>query len=407
MQSPLSNTAHAIQAGTRHTGKQGASVSTNHAAAGKADNYFCLILAGGVGSRLWPASRENKPKQFLDLVGSGLTLVQQTYERFARFIDPSHIFISTQERYLPILNQQLPQIPRAQILAEPVRRGTLAPVAWATSAISHLCPDACIVVTPSDQEIYNDDAFAQDILYSLNFVRKHHGVVTMGVRPTRPDTGFGYVQAGEAVPDEPLIRRVKTFTEKPDSEFARMFLDSGEFYWNTGLFVFGAHYMMTNIIKHVPEYRDEFPELADLGATATTEVVPKYYDALPMLSMESAVLERTGHSYILPSHFGWADLGSWKTMGADSVLASSARNTPVPPTDVKVDGRNNVTLHSEALFDNAQDNIVRLPDGHLAVISGLDGFVITEEAGVIMICPKDDDAAMRRLRTLAHLDSLG
>ena len=304
---------------------------------------------------------------------------------------------------MPLLNEQLPQLPRTQILAEPIRRGTLAPVAWATSAICRMCPDACIVVTPSDQEIYNDEAFANDILYTLSFVANHDGVVTMGVRPTRPDTAFGYVQIGELVADDTRIRHVKTFTEKPDTTFAQMFVDSGEFYWNTGLFVFRAGYMMSNIIKHVPEYRDEFPELADLGASATTGVVPMYYEALPMLSMESAVLEHTGHNYIHPSHFGWADLGSWKTLGTDSILAQNL-NSPVPPTDVKADGRGNVTLHSEALFDNASNNIVRLPNGHLAVVSGLEGFVITEEAGVIMICPKDDEAAMRRLRTLAHLE---
>lgn len=367
-------------------------------------NNYCVILAGGVGSRLWPVSREQHPKQFLDLLGSGRTLIQQTYDRMARFIQPDHIFVSTQERYLPLMQEQLPQLPREQILAEPIRRGTLAPVAWATSAISKMCPDACIVVTPSDQEIYNDQAFATDILYSLSFVANHDGVVTMGVLPTRPDTAFGYVQTGDLVADDTRIRHVKTFTEKPDAIFAQMFLESGEFYWNTGLFVFRAGYMMSNIIKHVPEYRDEFPELADLGASATTAVVPKYYEALPMLSMESAVLEHTGHNYIHPSHFGWADLGSWKTLGTDSILAQTL-NSPIPPTDVKADGRGNVTLHSEALFDNASNNIVRLPDGHLAVISGMEGFVVTEEAGVIMICPKDDETAMRRLRTLAHLET--
>ena len=367
------------------------------------ENYYCVILAGGVGSRLWPVSREQRPKQYLDLVGSGRTLVQQTYDRFARFIGPDHIYVSTQASYLPLLREQLPQLPQAQILAEPVRRGTLAPVAWAASAICRLNPKACIVVSPSDQEIYDDDAFERDVLNGLSFVSRNDGVVTMGVRPTRPDTAYGYVQAGERVEGEPHIRHVKTFTEKPDATFAQMFVESGEFYWNTGLFVFGAHYMMNNIIKHVPEYRDEFPELADLGSTATTEVVPKYYEALPMLSVESAVLEHTGHNYVLSCRFGWADLGSWNTLGTDSA-PTPGHNSPVPPADVKADGRNNVTLHSEALFDNASNNIVRLPSGHLAVISGLDGFVVTEEAGVLMICPKNDDAAMRRLRTLAHLE---
>ena len=371
----------------------------------KLANNYCVILAGGVGSRLWPVSRSHQPKQFLDIPGSGRTLLQQTYDRFIRFIKPENIFVSTQESYLQMLEAQLPQLPRQQMLLEPVRRGTLAPVAWATSAIAHLCPDAAIVVTPADQEISNLEAFEKDILHGLEFAHSHQGVVNMGVRPTRPETGYGYVQVGEPVEGEERIMKTKTFTEKPDESFARLFMESGEFYWNTGLFVFGATYMMENIIKHVPEYRDEFPELADLSTTASTEVVPQYYDALPMLSLEHAVLEHTGHSYIMPCRFGWADVGSWLSVGEDAV-AGVGGNTPQPPTDVKVDGRENVTIHCEALFDNAAGNIVRLPSGRQAMISGLDGFVIAEEGGVLMICPKGDDAAMRRLHTLSNLDKI-
>lgn len=369
------------------------------------NNNFCLILAGGVGSRLWPASREARPKQYMDFSGTGRTLIQQTYDRFRAFIPAENIYVSTQESYLPLLKEQLPELPREQVLAEPVRRGTLAPVTWGTSAIAGLCPDARIVVSPADQEIYNDHDFQTDVLQSLDFVSKHEGVVTLGVPPTRPETGYGYVQAGEPEDADGRVFQVKTFTEKPDEEFARLFMESGEFLWNTGLFVFGADYMVHNIIKHVPEYRDEFPELANLGATATTDTAPRLYTALPNLSLEYALLEQTQHRYVRRCSFGWADLGSWQGIGTDAVHAPSLY-TPQPPTDVRVDGRENVTVHSEALFDNAHGNIVRLPSGHIAAISGLDGFVITEENGVIMICPKDDAPAMRRLQTLAHLDAV-
>ena len=366
-------------------------------------NNYCLILAGGVGSRLWPMSRENKPKQYLDIGGSGRTIIQQTYDRFAAFIKPENIYISTVDTYLDLLREQLPQVPRSQVLAEPLRRGTLAPVTWATSAISHINPDACIVVSPADQIIYDNAAFQNDILQGLEFVSHNDGVITIGVPPTRPETNYGYVQAGNLVDGQTDIYHVKTFTEKPDATFAQMFMDSGEFLWNTGLFLFGAHYMLHNIVKHVPEYRDEFPELADLGFSADTEVVPRYYNALPNLSMEYAVLERTGHNYVQKCHFGWADLGSWQSIATDLVLSHSTRMNR-PSSDVKVDGRGNVTLHSEALFDNATGNIVSLPHGHLAVISGLDDFVVAERDGVIMVCPRNDLAAMRRLQTLANLN---
>ena len=369
------------------------------------EKNYCLILAGGLGSRLWPASREKCPKQFLDFEGTGRTLIQQTFDRFVRFIRPENIFISTQENYLALLEQQLPEVKREQILAEPVRRGTLAPVAWATSAIRNLCPDARIVVSPADQQIHDLAAFASDILLGLEFSASHEGVITMGMPPSRPETTYGYVQMDDQVGTGAQIYHVKTFTEKPDLEFATMFMNSGEFLWNTGLFVFNAQYMMHNIIKHVPVYRDEFPELSSPDAALTTMQAPLFYSALPNLSMEYAVLEQTAHRYVQRCSFGWADLGSWPSIDADAVSVNQA-NAPHPPTDVKVDDQGNVTLHSDALFDNSKGNIVRLPSGHLAVISGLDNFVISEESGVLMICPKDDMAAMRRLQTLAHLDTI-
>lgn len=369
-------------------------------------SFYCLILAGGVGSRLWPVSREQCPKQFIDFTGTGRTLIQQTYDRFARFIAPENIFISTQVHYLPLLQEQLPQVPRHQIFAEPVRRGTLAPVTWATSAIANLCPEACIVVSPADQQIYGADLFERDVLHALTIASTNEGIITLGVPPTRPETAYGYVQLGEPGKRSSDIFRIKAFTEKPNREFAQVFMDSGEFMWNTGAFVFGAQYMNENIVKHVPEYRADFPELVNLGATATTDAAPQCYRSLPNLSLEYALLEHTAHRYVQRCHFGWADLGTWESIALDAALHERT-NTPQPPTDIHSDGRQNTTIHSEALFDNATNNIVRLPSGHIAAISGLDNFVITEEDGVLMICPKDDAAAMRRLQTLAHLDTLG
>ena len=367
-------------------------------------NKFCLILAGGVGSRLWPTSQEQCPKQFIDIVGNGRTLIQQTYERFVHFMRPENIFISTQREYLPLLAEQLPQVERSQILAEPVRRGTLPPVTWATAAIANLCPEATIVVTPADQLIRDDKAFEHDVMHALDIASSGEGVITLGVSPTRPEPGYGYVQMGDPARKSADIFRVKTFTEKPDRHFASVFMDSGEFLWNTGLYVFGAQYMLNNILKHVPEFRDDFPELINLSNTVTAAAAPQCYSALPNLSLEYALLDHTAHRYVQRCRFGWSDVGTWDSIAADAIR-SSATQQPVD-SSTTVDEHGNVILNSQAIFDNASGCIVRLPSGHLAAISGLSDYVITEQDGILMICPRGDAAAMRRLQTLAHLTAL-
>ena len=367
---------------------------------------YCVILAGGRGKRLWPCSRQEYPKQFIDFFGTGRTQLQQTYDRVLRTVANDHIFVTTTDEFVPIAMSQLPTIAEDHFLREPVNRNTAPSVTWACYHILRECPDANVIVIPSDQTMYNEDAFDRNVRDGLEFVASNEGILCMGITPTRPEPGYGYVQIGDRCQcGRENLYHVKSFSEKPEREFARVFMHSGEFLWNTGLFAFGAPYMINNIIKHVPEYRDDFPELINLGSTATTDIAPACYAALPNLSLEYALLEHTEHRYVQRCHFGWADIGTWQTVGTDAVY-SQRKNTPVPPTDIHVDGRDNVCLHSDALFDNASGNIVRLPSGHLAVISGLDNYVITEQEGVLMICPKDDAAAMRRLQTLAHLDTL-
>lgn len=223
---------------------------------------YCVILAGGIGSRLWPVSRVNKPKQFLDLFGTGRTLLQQTYDRFAKIIPSDHIYISTNQQYVELVEQQLPQVDHDRILAEPIRRNTLPSIAWATSLIADLCPEANIVVTPADQLILQEENFHSDIIRGLEFVSRTEGLLTMGVKPSRPDTGYGYIQMGEELIEE-TFSKVKSFTEKPELNFAQMFVESGEFYWNTGLFLWNAQVMLRAILKLVPDYAGELTDLSD------------------------------------------------------------------------------------------------------------------------------------------------
>lgn len=343
---------------------------------------YCVILAGGIGSRLWPVSRASKPKQFLDLFGTGRTLLQQTYDRFAKIVLPDHIYISTNRQYVDLVMEQLPQVTRDRILAEPIRRNTLPSVAWATSLIAHRCPEANIVVTPADQLILQEDAFREDILRGLYFVRKTDGLLTMGIKPTRPDTGYGYIQVGEEMIDE-TFSKVKSFTEKPELDFARMFMESGEFYWNTGLFLWNAAVMLKAVQKQEPDYAGEFAELMEKDHEGVADYVPEYFSALPNLSLDYGILERSENVYVQICHFGWADLGNWWSLHDDAAC----------------DAEGNVLLDTQALLSHCKGNVIRLPKGRVAVLNGLEGFVVAEEGNVLMICPKTDVAAFRRMMT--------
>jgi mannose-1-phosphate guanylyltransferase len=345
------------------------------------EKYFCLILAGGTGSRLWPASREHFPKQFMDFAGTGRTLIQQTYDRFARFIRPENIFVSTLQSYTSILQEQLPQLPREQILEEPVRRGTLAPVTWATTVILRRCPEACIVLSPSDQVIYGDDQFDNDLMHAFQTMEHHNGVVNMGVPPTRPETGYGYVQMGESIEEEQRIYRVKTFTEKPDEHFAQMFMESGEFLWNTGLIVASADTLRRCVRRiYARHFSEALPEEHDYTIEWVMNFVENKYASLPNIPIDSGMLEMCDNVYVMQCDFGWADLGTWH-----SIYECMGHGEG-----------DNVIINSEVIIEDSRNNVIKLPKDHLAVINGLDGYIVAEQGNVLLICKKSDSSALIR-----------
>ena len=347
------------------------------------DYNYCLILAGGNGSRLWPVSRSTRPKQFMDLLGMGRTMLQLTYDRVSRFISPDHIYISTNVDYLPLVHEQLPQIDDVHILEEPLRRGTLAAVAWGTVVIAKEEPRAKVFVTPADHLIQDDQAYQQDVLSALSFVEKHKGLLVTGIRPTRPDTNYGYIQTGAPEPSASGINLVKSFTEKPNAEFARIFMEEGDFLWNAGLFYFSVDVMLSKLYSLVPEYQVEIPRMMAEAESANPRMVPEFFSSLPNLNVDVSILERSDHVYVQQGHFGWADLGSWASLYDD---------TPR-------DRHGNVLLHTKAFLYGCTDNIIRLPEGRTAVIKGLDGYVVAEEGEILMICPREDVSAMRRMHT--------
>lgn len=347
------------------------------------DHKYCLILAGGNGTRLWPISRTTKPKQFLDIFGTGRTLLQQTYDRLRQFIDPQHIYISTNVAYLPLVYEQLPEVDDVHILEEPLRRGTLASVAWGTVFIAKQDPEACLFVTPSDQVILKEEQFQQDVLGGLEFVSQNDGLLTLGIVPTRPETGYGYIQMDDDTPKAHDIFPVKSFTEKPDLEFANIFMQEGSFLWNTGLLCFSTRLMLDSLFQLVPEYQVEIPRMMAEAESADPKLVPDFFSVLPNYNIDVSVLERSSQVYVQRSHFGWADLGTW---------ASITQDAPA-------DDEGNILLNTEAYLYESKNNVIRLPEGRTAVIKGLNDYVIAEEGEILMICPREDVAAMRRMHT--------
>lgn len=345
----------------------------------KTDHYYCLILAGGKGRRLWPWSREKYPKQFIDFFGTGRTQLQQTYDRMAKIVAPDHIFVNTNIDYLDEVIRQLPDVPRERIMAEPIHRNTAPSIAWANHRISHIDPEADLICVPSDQIIFGEEAFRQDVLDGLDFVSTHDSFLTMGIKPTRPEPGYGYIQLGAQT--EKDVYRVKSFTEKPDRDFARMFMESGEFYWNTGLFLSNVNYLRNCFSLLLPPV---LRQLDDINYYATPqqeeEYMMEHFTSYPNLSVDMGILEKSENVSVMTCKFGWADIGTWHGI-----------YEAMQKTD-----DDNVVIDSDVMMENSHNNIIKLPKDRLGVINGLDGFIVAEQGNVLLICKKEDSSALIR-----------
>lgn len=345
----------------------------------QSQNNYCVILAGGKGKRLWPCSREAYPKQFMDFFGTGRTQLQQTYDRFVKFIPATHIYINTNIDYADIVRQQLPELPEDNLLVEPIFRNTAPSIAWALHRILQINADANIVVTPSDQAIVNEEAFQGDILGGLDFVSQRDCILTMGVQPTRPEPGYGYIQLGE--PAEHGVFKVQSFTEKPEREFAKMFMESGEFYWNTGLFLAHGAYFNTCLFEQLPQVFKTFDEqIPTHSFSDETTFAVEHFSLFPNLSLEHATLEHSDNVYMMRCNFGWADLGTWH-----SIYEAMQKSDD-----------DNVLVDSEAILEDCHNNVIRLPKDKIAVIQGLDGYIVAEQDNVLLICRKEDSSALVR-----------
>lgn len=342
---------------------------------------YCVILAGGKGRRLWPCSRDQWPKQFIDFFGMGRTLLQHTYDRFARLLPKENIYVVTNEDYENIVRKQLPELTDEQLLSEPIHRGTAPSMIWASHRILNKCRDARILVTPSDLTIVREDRFEACLERAFEFVAANDYMLTMGVKPTRPEPGYGYIQLGEECQEG--VHKVKSFTEKPEREFARMFMEMGEFYWNTGMFLANARCALDTLYKLVPSVLRTFDaEHPEYDYVEENKYIKKNFPSYPNLSIDFGVLERSNNVCVMCCDFGWADLGTWHSMY--EALSKGEGD--------------NVAVDTDVVLDNAHGNIIKLPKGRLAVISNLDGYIIAEEGNVLFIGKKEDSSAdIRRI----------
>ena len=343
------------------------------------ENY-CIILAGGKGSRLWPCSRKDRPKQFLDFFGVGRTQLQQTFDRFAKILPQENIFVCTNREYAPLVREQLKDLHEENLMVEPVNRGTGPSVAWADMRVCRRNVNGKVVVVPSDQFVLNEEAFYRNIEEAFDFVTHHDLLLTMGVEPTRPEPGYGYIQKGEPLEEQDLYK-VQSFTEKPEREFAQMFMDSGEFLWNTGLIFSNARYLNDCFRRLFPEVLARFDaHLANYTIEQEMAFVNEHYPSYPNLSIDQGVLERCEGVCVMKCDFGWADLGTWHA------IYECKSQTP----------DDNVVVDSEVMMENSHNNVIKLPKGRLGVISGLEGYIVAEEGNVLLICKKGDSSALVR-----------
>lgn len=341
---------------------------------------YCIILAGGKGRRLWPSSRDSYPKQFIDFFGIGRSQLQITYDRFAKILPKENIIVTTNKEYADMVRLQLPTLPADNIISEPISRNTAPSVAWAVATIASRNPDAVVVVTPSDQFVLNDDTFSKNVHEGLFHVGRHKAILAMGIKPSRPEPGYGYIQIGEATSVDGVYK-VMSFTEKPERDFANMFMQSGEFLWNTGLFLANVSYLRQCFAKVFPEIANAISAMSGgINLGNTLKFFQQSYGSFPNLSIDYAVLEHNSEVYVMKCDFGWADLGTWHSIY--ECLNHSEGD--------------NVVINSTVMMENCKDNVIKLPKGKLAVLNGLEGFIVAEKDNVLLICKKEDTSGQIR-----------
>jgi mannose-1-phosphate guanylyltransferase len=342
-------------------------------------HFYVAIMAGGIGSRFWPYSRTDYPKQFLDILNTGKTLLQWTFERFAQFVPTQNIFVVTHQHYEAKVKEQLPELPGANVVCEPSRKNTAPCIAYISYKIHQQDPEACMVCAPADHLILDAPAFIASCLNALTFVQKHSALLTLGIKPTRPDTGYGYIQfETQQVADN--VYKVKTFTEKPNLELAKTFLQSGDFLWNAGIFVWNVKTIIAAFKKYLPEIDELFEQgRAALNTHEERDVIDNIYPQCTNISIDYGIMEKADNVYVIPANFGWSDLGTW---------ASAYENLEKDYLGNAVQGKNVVVI-------DATKCMVKASPDKLVVLQGLDEFIVIDTHDVLLICKKENEQQIK------------
>ena len=338
---------------------------------------YCVIMAGGVGARFWPNSRTSMPKQFLDICGTGKSFIRMTFERFNAIVPAEHFLVVTNARYKQMVLEHIPEISAEQVLCEPVGRNTAPCIAYAAYYLQQRNPEALMVVTPSDHLVLNEAEFSNIVTDSLEFADTHKALMTIGITPSRPETGYGYIQKS----DSATISRVKCFTEKPNLEMAQVFVQSGEFFWNSGIFIWKVQDIIAAIAQHLPDLHALFDGIAaDLGTEREEASIQQVFSECRPISIDYGVMEKADNVYVRCGDFGWSDVGTW---GSLYQLSRKDEYANVKP--------------AEGCYTyNTRSSIVSLPKGKVAVINGLRDYIVVDTDDVLLICPRGEEQNIKK-----------
>ncbi|THH40089.1 mannose-1-phosphate guanylyltransferase [Neolewinella litorea] len=345
-------------------------------------------MAGGVGSRFWPASREDKPKQFLDIAGDGRSLLRMTFERFLKLTSADKIYIVTNARYKDLVLEHIPEIDAGQVLCEPSRNNTAPCVAYTAFKLHNLDPEANFVIAPSDALIVNDGLFAANINKALRFTAENDALVTLGISPDAPHTGYGYIQFIDEQTGTEDVYRVKRFTEKPDLETAQSFLSSGDYLWNAGIFIWRAKTILDAYEQYAPEiYALLSQGLNYYNTEEEQSFIDEFYPQTPSISVDYAIMENARNIYTIPAQFGWSDLGAWGALYHE--------------TEKDPDGN---VLSGNIITEDTHNSYIRGPQGKLVVVGGVDDLLIIDEGDVLLVYPRNREQEIKALRAKAEAE---